>query len=71
MDSGKIRGAMKALVTLQVQGDTQEAEVEHLLVYDEIGCDEEMAGRGHSVFSTVPRDSAPTRSEEEGSEYEK
>ncbi|KZP02771.1 hypothetical protein FIBSPDRAFT_880027 [Athelia psychrophila] len=70
MDSGKIRGAMKASVALQVQGDTQEAEVEHLLVEDEIDCDE-VAGRGHSVFPTVPGDATPTRREEEGSEYEK
>ncbi|KZP21999.1 hypothetical protein FIBSPDRAFT_860161, partial [Athelia psychrophila] len=61
MESEKICGAMKALVALQVPGDTQDAEVEHLLVEDEIDCDEEMTGRGHSVCSTVPRDTTPTR----------
>ncbi|KZP07540.1 hypothetical protein FIBSPDRAFT_875376, partial [Athelia psychrophila] len=71
MESGKMRGAMKALVALQVQGDTQEAEAEHLLVEDKTDCDEEMAGRGGGpACSRRSRDAPPTR-REEGSEYQK
>lgn len=64
--SWKIWGAMEGLVVLQVWGDTTETGAEHLLVAEESDWMRLRKRQTNSVFSTVPPDVTPARSEEKG-----